>query len=341
MMGFAVIVGASLVSTLSFTISLLLGFVTSFSLAAASMTINDYYDRQIDAINEPSRPIPKGDVSPKEALIFAAALTTVGLVAAFKTNFLFPNTNLFYHVPVLTGYDALGKRNFFEFMQTIAPCRPHLVFHLMQWSPPIASPWLDFLNTKYIVTPLGISLPDSAFTRIYPLEGDNIDSKHMLFQNKNSLSRAFLATRILGIMEPVKVRAALTAPSFDPRSSVILNIQDDYTFPVHYKDRDRCEITRYTPAEIALSVDHKEPRVLVLSDTWDPGWKAFVDGERVPVFQANLTFRGIILYQPGRHEVIFKYDPFSFRLGTMTALATLLGTIYWFLLVGKKRSKSQ
>ena len=86
MMGFAVIVGASLVSTLSFTISLLLGFVTSFSLAAASMTINDYYDRQIDAINEPSRPIPKGDVSPKEALIFAAALTTVGLVAAFKTN---------------------------------------------------------------------------------------------------------------------------------------------------------------------------------------------------------------------------------------------------------------
>ncbi|MGD9131897.1 MAG: geranylgeranylglycerol-phosphate geranylgeranyltransferase [Candidatus Bathyarchaeota archaeon] len=86
MMGFAVIVGASLVSTLSLTISLLLGFVTSFSLTAASMTINDYYDRQIDAINEPNRPIPKGDVSPKEALIFAAALTTIGLVAAFKTN---------------------------------------------------------------------------------------------------------------------------------------------------------------------------------------------------------------------------------------------------------------
>ena len=86
MMGFAVIVGASLVSTLNFTINLLLGFVTSFSLTAASMTINDYYDRQIDAINEPNRPIPKGDVSPKEALIFAAALTTTGLIAALKTN---------------------------------------------------------------------------------------------------------------------------------------------------------------------------------------------------------------------------------------------------------------
>ena len=86
MMGFAVIVGASLVSPLNFTINLILGFVTSFSLTAASMTINDYYDREIDAINEPNRPIPKGDVSPKEALIFAAALTTIGLMAALKTN---------------------------------------------------------------------------------------------------------------------------------------------------------------------------------------------------------------------------------------------------------------
>jgi geranylgeranylglycerol-phosphate geranylgeranyltransferase len=86
MMGFAVIVGASLVSTLSFTVNLLLGFVTSFALTAASMVLNDYYDRQIDAINEPNRPIPSGAVKPKEALTFAVALTTVGLASAFLTN---------------------------------------------------------------------------------------------------------------------------------------------------------------------------------------------------------------------------------------------------------------
>jgi len=86
MMGFAVIVGAALVSTLNPTANLILGFITSFTLTAASMTINDYYDRQIDAINEPNRPIPKGDVTPKEALTFAAALTTTGLATAVLTN---------------------------------------------------------------------------------------------------------------------------------------------------------------------------------------------------------------------------------------------------------------
>jgi len=86
MMGFAVIVGASLVSTLNFTINLLLGFATSFALTAASMVINDFYDRKIDAINEPNRPIPRADVTPKEALNFAVALTRMGLIVAFETN---------------------------------------------------------------------------------------------------------------------------------------------------------------------------------------------------------------------------------------------------------------
>ena len=86
MMGFAVIVGASLVSALNFSINLLLGFVTSFTLTGASMAINDYYDREIDAINEPNRPIPSGAVSPKEALSFAFVLSLVGFVAALVTS---------------------------------------------------------------------------------------------------------------------------------------------------------------------------------------------------------------------------------------------------------------
>ncbi|MBT8171811.1 geranylgeranylglycerol-phosphate geranylgeranyltransferase [Candidatus Bathyarchaeota archaeon] len=86
MMGFAVIVGASLVSNLILTRNLFLGFLTSFSLTAASMVINDLYDREIDAINEPNRPIPRGDISLKEALVFSVVLSLLGLISAFITN---------------------------------------------------------------------------------------------------------------------------------------------------------------------------------------------------------------------------------------------------------------
>ena len=72
MIGFAVIVGVAFASTrvLGFFLPhLFYGFITGFMLTAASMAINDYYDREIDAINEPNRPIPSGLNTPKEALV--------------------------------------------------------------------------------------------------------------------------------------------------------------------------------------------------------------------------------------------------------------------------------
>lgn len=90
MMGFAVLVGASFVEKGIFapevSIKLLLGFTTSFVLTAASMVINDYYDRNIDTINEPSRPIPSGLVNTREALFLAFILSVIGFASALRTS---------------------------------------------------------------------------------------------------------------------------------------------------------------------------------------------------------------------------------------------------------------
>lgn len=53
----------------------------TFLAVAAGNAINDYFDREVDAINRPNRPIPRGLVSPREALGFSVAcfLLAVGL----------------------------------------------------------------------------------------------------------------------------------------------------------------------------------------------------------------------------------------------------------------------
>jgi len=83
MMGFAVLVGAVLAfpqwGGLNW-LNILYGFLTGFTFCAAAMVINDYYDRRIDLINEPKRPIPSGTIKPKEALAFMGVLIVVGSV---------------------------------------------------------------------------------------------------------------------------------------------------------------------------------------------------------------------------------------------------------------------
>jgi geranylgeranylglycerol-phosphate geranylgeranyltransferase len=90
MMGLAVIVGASLALAETFSINvalnLLLGFTTAFTLTGASMAINDYYDYDIDKINEPHRPLPSGTVKRRESIIFALILIIVGLTASAFVN---------------------------------------------------------------------------------------------------------------------------------------------------------------------------------------------------------------------------------------------------------------
>jgi geranylgeranylglycerol-phosphate geranylgeranyltransferase len=113
MMGFAVLVGAVLANpqfgSLNW-LSVLFGFLTGFTFCAAAMVINDYYDRAIDAINEPSRPIPSGLVKTREALAFVVVLSAVGFAFAYRVSimcFVVAAVSL-----VITGtYLTVGKRS--------------------------------------------------------------------------------------------------------------------------------------------------------------------------------------------------------------------------------------
>jgi len=85
MMGFAVLVGVVLADPFLGNLNwlnILFGFITGFTFCAAAMVINDYYDRRIDAINEPQRPIPSGLIKPKEALSYMGVLIVVGSVTS-------------------------------------------------------------------------------------------------------------------------------------------------------------------------------------------------------------------------------------------------------------------
>jgi len=89
MIGFAVIVGAFVSRpTTVVPVNLILGFVTGFSICAYSMIINDYYDLEVDRVNQPERPLPSGRLGLNAAVGLAAAMLAIGLIAALATGIL-------------------------------------------------------------------------------------------------------------------------------------------------------------------------------------------------------------------------------------------------------------
>ncbi|MEM0482057.1 MAG: geranylgeranylglycerol-phosphate geranylgeranyltransferase [Nitrososphaerota archaeon] len=59
-----------------------LAAVTAYALSASSMVVNDIIDRDVDAVNNPSRPIPSGRVKVSEAVPFSILLGLAGLVSS-------------------------------------------------------------------------------------------------------------------------------------------------------------------------------------------------------------------------------------------------------------------
>jgi uncharacterized membrane protein YfhO len=118
------------------------------------------------------------------------------------------------------------------------------------------------------------------------------------------------------------------------RTEVVLDDETGFINKACYVPDTTPLIKQDTGNEVIISVDAPTVGWLVLSDTWYPGWKVFIDGERSKLYKANYAFKAVEV-PPGNHEVIFEYNPVSIYIGGIITLLVITG-IVWFMLKQKK-----
>lgn len=84
-----------------------------------------------------------------------------------------------------------------------------------------------------------------------------------------------------------------------------------------------CKIIKYEPNRVHIRAKLKKPGWLVLSDTYYPGWKVYIDGKEGKIYRGNYIMRTVQL-DKGEHLVKFVYEPLSFQIGFYVSLATIL-----------------
>lgn len=78
---------------------------------------------------------------------------------------------------------------------------------------------------------------------------------------------------------------------------------------------------------------------LVLSDSYDPDWRASVDGEPARIILANGNFRAVRL-APGPHRVVFEYHPRAFAAGLVLTLVSA-GVLGAWVAVARRRPQRE
>jgi hypothetical protein len=91
-------------------------------------------------------------------------------------------------------------------------------------------------------------------------------------------------------------------------------------------------VLSYAPGHIAVETTAHRPALLVVAESYYPGWHATIDGQPAEILRANYISQGVVV-PAGKHTVELKYEPESFRNGALlsvAALAGLAGLTFWW-----------
>jgi hypothetical protein len=94
-------------------------------------------------------------------------------------------------------------------------------------------------------------------------------------------------------------------------------------------------VVTYAPAHVVVEAETPEPAVLVLSDTFDPRWRAWDNGQPVPIARGDHALRAVFL-PAGRHQIEFRFRQPSVFVGFGITLATF-GALGVAWIVGGRR----
>ncbi len=190
---------------------------------------------------------------------------------------------------------------------------------------------VDGLRLKPLTGPLALivqaaTLYDARtgmFAALLPSDRGRFQLEHSgdvkVYRNLDNLPRAYLARKVAPVADLDAALAVLRKSAGTTTAVEGLTIDVPPAGP-----DDRAEVTAYTPEIVRVRTESAAPALLVLSDSFYPGWSATVDGLPAPIYATNALFRGVVV-PAGSHEVVFQFVPSRWAVGWgLTALGGLL-----------------
>jgi hypothetical protein len=244
---------------------------------------------------------------------------------------LVQNWGTWFNVDDVQGYNPVQVQRYVEFIDALNAHRQE--YHEADIFPSgLASPLLDLLNLRYLIVPADAADRDDLAPLVAELPAVYEDDHVRILENARAFPRVWLVHDVQEV-SPGEALPLLRDGDVDPRQTVLLEATAPALSLPPDTFAESARVLLHEPDHVRVETVAGAPAMLVLSEIWDPGWSATVDGESVPTFLADHTLRAIPV-PAGQHTVDMRYDPPSLRLGlgvtalTMLAIvATLIGLV--------------
>jgi hypothetical protein len=214
----------------------------------------------------------------------------------------------------------------------------------------VASPLLNYLAAR-VVLAQGDIAPATDGTAPARWRAVHTDDDVTMYLNDAALPRSYWTPAWRAVRNVDEAIAVLTTPEFDGARECTVEPAhgelEELSAAVPVENSGErpdwraapCTVRDESPERVVISVTPPQPGIVVLTDTFAPGWKATVNGHPAHIIKANGVFRGVaVSAEP--NEIVYEYRPWPVWAGLIVSLAGLalltLGAIaaavrsFWF-----------
>jgi len=207
-----------------------------------------------------------------------------------------------YGLQDLTGNTPLQLARMHQFMETMQSWR--------MW---------QLLNVRYIIDSRDLSSKGLALQ----FSEENLK----IYEILDPFPRAWFVEMVEVISDDSLAINRLSEDAFNLRRQAVVDTAlpislEKHTATIH-------QIEQVNSTYLQLNVSAEGSSLLILSQTYYPGWQAYLNNQPVPLYRVNVVQQGVII-PAGYHEVELRFEPSSFwwgSIGTIVALLICVGLI--------------
>ncbi|MBA4313227.1 MAG: hypothetical protein C0417_11420 [Chlorobiaceae bacterium] len=253
-----------------------------------------------------------------------------------QREYIQPSSNVLYGISAANGYanltpnyivDIWGDQNRTGILNKTASIdgdifKPSPIFWRL----------MDMYNVKYL----------SSFWRIEPnpnVEDIGKFGEAFFYKNNGSMPRVYLVCKAIKAQSEEHALQLIASNQFNPRQNVIL-----IELPAGYLPADSIngtvDIIKYSPNEVIMKVSASQDVLLVFSDSYYPGWKAYIDDSETKIYRANVTQRSVAIPK-GDHLVKFVFEPQTVQVGFWITASSVILFGFLFYQMNRKRKNEK
>lgn len=185
---------------------------------------------------------------------------------------------------------------------------------------------LDMMNTRYVVA-------GGAYPGMDPVYQDE-QTGLVVSENPSALPRGYFVDAVEYVEGAEAAWQRLLSTDFDLHRTALIHDAELQSVE-GVTGSSSAALISYSARHIEWDVETSEPRLFVASEVYYPaGWRAFLDGDEVPIHRVNYLLRGVMVPQ-GSYRLEMRFDPSSDTIGTwISGIATTIAYGGVLVLIG-------